>query len=152
ESSTISHNAEYIQNLILLIISQLGSHRVVTIVSDNGPNVRGGQELIADCFPHILNIQDPVHHLHNTCKDIANLPILAKTIIRFFSHSWHASTQLRLIMDEFSIKLGFQKVGNTRFATLYYGCSSVLRLLECIAALVQRELADASNVSVPLFS
>lgn len=131
--------------------------------------------MIADAFPNVINMQDPVHHLHNTCKDIARLPAftqvsimsvpcntsvflpkisiiikvidITKSLIKHFSHSVHASSQLRLVMSELKITRGLQKIGKTRFATIYYSCLSLLECLPAITAAVERNLIDLSTVS-----
>ena len=55
-------------------MSKIGITRFSGMCSDNTGNTRKARQLMAKSHPWLLNMLDPVHHLHNTCKDITNLP------------------------------------------------------------------------------
>ena len=89
--SRLSQTGEYLQELLkkvcnaLLLhfppladirvqwIVKIGPFRFCGIASDNAGNCSKGRRLICEEFPHILDMPDACHNLHNTCKDICNL-------------------------------------------------------------------------------
>ncbi|EUC60732.1 DUF659 family protein [Rhizoctonia solani AG-3 Rhs1AP] len=149
-----SHNAQYIYKLLKAQIVKIGTERFAAVISDNASNMRAGRALVADEFPNILNLQDAVHHLHNTCKDLCGLPAFAKVIditrsvIRFFSHSADATAHVQFIMPEYKITCWLQKIGGTSFATIYYSCKSLFECLPAIASAVDRKLIKLSSMEL----
>lgn len=62
-----------------------------------------------------------------------------RRLLQFFHHSTAATNRLRNVLDKLGISRGVEAIGNTRFATVYYACNSVLR---CLPALYQLIGAD----------
>ncbi len=55
-------------------MTRVGVERFTGLCSDNTGNTRKARELLAKEFPFLMNLLDCCHHLHNTAKDITNLP------------------------------------------------------------------------------
>jgi len=68
-------------------IVKIGTFRFCGVASDDAGNTNKGRRLICEEFPHILNMPDACHNLHNTCKDICNLdefkPVSNKCLFKF---------------------------------------------------------------------
>ncbi|KAL5529774.1 hypothetical protein ACEPAG_5761 [Sanghuangporus baumii] len=81
------------------------------------------------------------HHLNLLCKDIAKIdyfhPIVKnlRRIIKFFSNSTKASARLARQRKQLGISRGIEKIGKTRFGTLYLSALSVQRNYHAITEL-----------------
>jgi hypothetical protein len=74
--SAESHTGSFLQELVKKDIDMVGASHFSAQCSDNTGNTRVCRELTAERYPWILNLADPSHHLHNTGKMIAEIPIV----------------------------------------------------------------------------
>ncbi|KAG9041166.1 hypothetical protein FS837_012651 [Tulasnella sp. UAMH 9824] len=123
------------------------SHRCTFLIEgDESSTVSHTGEHISSIHQqHIFNLQDAVHEQQLTILEITKLEEFEETIeivrrlLQFFRHSTAGTNHLRNTLDKFGISRGLEAIGNTRFATVYYACNSVLR---CLPALYQLIGAD----------
>ncbi|KAG8915683.1 hypothetical protein FRC00_001317 [Tulasnella sp. 408] len=86
------------------VVEDIGPHRIAAMYTDDTGNTRKGRRLTCADYPHIINGKDPVHHMHNGCKDIARLPVFESVIAiirrttKFFRKSSGAKGHLREAM------------------------------------------------------
>ncbi|KAG8993370.1 hypothetical protein FRB94_010824 [Tulasnella sp. JGI-2019a] len=88
QSSAISHDAGYVKGLICDVLDDLGAWRFAGVVSDNTGNVKKGRQEATKLNPSVINLQDSVHQLHNTCKDIAKLETFDAVCSALYK--WHS--------------------------------------------------------------
>ncbi|KIO32093.1 hypothetical protein M407DRAFT_67168 [Tulasnella calospora MUT 4182] len=136
ESSAVSHTGEYISSIHQRIIKEIGPDRFVALLSDNAGNTRKGRELTAEAWLHIFNLQDAVHEQQLTILEITNTIETVRRLLQFFHHSTAATNRFRTTLDKLGISRGLGTIGNTRFATVYYACNSVLRCLPALYELI----------------
>ncbi|KAG8945457.1 hypothetical protein FRC00_010100, partial [Tulasnella sp. 408] len=158
ESSAVSHTGEHISSIHQRIIKEIGPERFVALLSDNTGNARKGRELTVGVWQHIFNLQDAVHEQQLTILEITKLEEFEETIetvrrlLQFFHHSTAGTNHLRYTLDKFGISRGLEAIGNTRFATVYYACNSVLRCLPALYQLIGEdrtiELTQAKRMSL----
>lgn len=95
--------AAYIASLLRAIILQIGSHKVISIVTDHANNMRAAWAIIQAEFPWIICSGCKAHLLDLVCRDICKLPAVAvaldncKSIVKFFRYLFGIS----LIFEDF---------------------------------------------------
>ncbi|KAJ7023185.1 ribonuclease H-like domain-containing protein [Mycena alexandri] len=130
-ASGVSHTGEHIRDVLLSVIDKVGRDRFAAIGSDSTGNTKLGRELVVDIIPTMLITPDPCHHGHLVIKDISAL--------EYFSTTHLAS--LRVSMH---INKGLEKIGQTRFGTIYWAGYALFRLLPPIHEL---NLQDGSKLA-----
>ncbi|KAJ7078266.1 hypothetical protein C8R44DRAFT_97413 [Mycena epipterygia] len=121
----------------------MGRERFASIGSDSTGNTKLGRELAQAEVATVLIVPDPNHHLSNTIKDICKIEYFVDCIgksrvtITYFSHSTYSATHLKALRVIRDINEGLEKIGKTRFGTLYWAGYSLLRCLPPIVELIQ---------------
>ncbi|KAJ7831615.1 hypothetical protein B0H14DRAFT_2365081, partial [Mycena olivaceomarginata] len=119
----------------LKVINEIGTDRFAAIGSDSTGNTKSGREKVVIVIPTILIVPDPCHHLSNTIGDITRLPYFMnsitkmRTTITHFSHSSASATHLKAMRVSQDINNGLEKVGKTRFGTIYWAGYALIREL-----------------------
>ncbi|KAJ6595413.1 hypothetical protein B0H10DRAFT_1679533, partial [Mycena sp. CBHHK59/15] len=117
----------------------IGRQHFASLGSDSTGNTKLGRELVQADVATVLIVPDPCHHLSNTIKDIlATAQCIGKmrTTITYFSHSTYSATHLKALRVILDINKGLEKIGKTRFGTLYWSSHSLLRCLSAISELI----------------
>ncbi|KAJ6596567.1 hypothetical protein B0H10DRAFT_2167745 [Mycena sp. CBHHK59/15] len=120
----------------------IGPERFCAIGSDSTGNTKWAREGAADEIKTLLIVPDPCHHLSNTIKDIARLSYFIDVIskmretITYFSQSTHSATHLNALRVILSVNHGLEKIGKTRFGTLYWAGYALLPNLPLISDLI----------------
>ena len=55
-------------------LNRIGPYQFCSIASDDAGNTKKGRRLVHTQYPHLIDLPDACHNLHNLCKDICNLP------------------------------------------------------------------------------
>ncbi|CAK5275996.1 unnamed protein product, partial [Mycena citricolor] len=140
-ASGTSHTAEHIKKAALKVIDCIGLDNFSGVSSDSTGNTRLSRELLVKEIPTLLIVPDPCHHASNLIKNICALdyfvePIFKiRDIVSHFSQSTMSSTHLdgmRVILD---INHGLEKIGKTRFGTIYWAGSALMPVMPAISAL-----------------
>lgn len=111
---------------------KIGPYCFASVASDDAGNCNKGRRLLADDFPHIFDLADACHNLHNCCKDICALeefkPVIVtlRALLAFMIMATYTLDFYDLAQEELGIKHGLQSIGETRFATIYWSIQSVL--------------------------
>ncbi|KAF7310297.1 DUF659 domain-containing protein [Mycena indigotica] len=151
EASGVSHTGKHIRDVLLKVMSQIGVENFAAVVSDNAGNVRVARELIQQDHPAILSLFDPPHHLSNLIKDICRIehfkPVIERMrlLITFFSQSTYAATHLSALRVVLYINKGLEKIGKTRFGTMYYTAYSLIRCFEAIRMLFHLDIIHTTG-------
>lgn len=66
-----SHTGELYAEYFYRLFDQYGSHRILSLCTDNAANAKKSRKLVATRYPHIIHTFDPVHQMNNTLKHIA---------------------------------------------------------------------------------
>jgi midasin (ATPase involved in ribosome maturation) len=61
---------ELLGSKIIKIIDNIGPEKLVTVVSDNVPDIRIAQRILYEKYPYILNIQCMIHCINLIIKDL----------------------------------------------------------------------------------
>ncbi|KAJ6627648.1 hypothetical protein B0H10DRAFT_1779160, partial [Mycena sp. CBHHK59/15] len=123
-------------------IRQIGPKRFCAIGSDSTGNTKWAGEGAADEIKTLLIVPDPCHHLSNTIKDITRLSYFIDVIskkretITYFSQSTYSATHLNALRVILSVNHGLEKIGKTRFGTLYWAGYTLLPNLPLISDLI----------------
>ncbi|KAK0477282.1 ribonuclease H-like domain-containing protein [Armillaria novae-zelandiae] len=133
EGSDEHHTAEWVRDIILEGIRDIGEDNFSGLCSDSTGNTKKGKSLAKDILVAILTLPDCCHHLHNTIKEISNLPEFQKL------------EQRRLEED---VTQGLIKIGKTRFATHYSACISLERCFPFIRDLIVDQVIKIKNKEV----
>ncbi|KAF8176825.1 ribonuclease H-like domain-containing protein [Mycena galopus ATCC 62051] len=126
KASGFSHTGEHIKKVLMEVIKEIGEDRFTAIGSDSTGNTSWARDGVVDDIPTMLIVPDPCHHLSNTVGDITRLPYFANaltkmcTTISHFSHSSYSTTDLKALRVSQHINHGLEKVGKTRFGTIYW--------------------------------
>ncbi|KAJ6576299.1 hypothetical protein B0H10DRAFT_2199108 [Mycena sp. CBHHK59/15] len=142
EAAGFSHTGEHIKKILLEVIRQIGPERFCAIGSDSTGNTKWAREGAADEIKTLLIVPDPCHHLSNTIKDITRLSYFIDVIskmretITYFSQSTHSATHLNALRVILSVNHGLEKIGKTRFGTLYWAGYALLPNLPLISDLI----------------
>jgi len=67
------HTAAYIADELINVITELGSHKVFALVTDNAANMKAAWVIVKDTFPHITPIGCAAHGLNLLLGDIMGL-------------------------------------------------------------------------------
>ncbi|KAJ6461131.1 hypothetical protein C8R47DRAFT_1241882 [Mycena vitilis] len=70
---------------------------------------------------------------------------ISKPRIRLFSHSTYSTTHLKSLRVIYDINKGLEKIGKTRFGTMYWAGYSLLRCLPPIKELIQTDVIDVDS-------
>ncbi|CAG8732788.1 6431_t:CDS:2, partial [Acaulospora colombiana] len=149
EASSESHTADYIWEQAQHVIEMIGPKRFSGVCSDNTGNTKKARRLICNNYPWIINTLDSPHFLARTLSDICNLDVFSETInttrgvLTFFSHSTHATTHLTSVRKSLDISRGLERIGKTRFGTIYHSSNSILRCAPAIEKLVKDEIINS---------
>ncbi|KAL5536596.1 hypothetical protein ACEPAF_419 [Sanghuangporus sanghuang] len=149
EASAQSHTGEHLFRVLDQILTTIGPTRFKGITSDNTGNTSLARVKVRDAYPWILILPDPCHRLSLLCKDIAKFDYFRSTIknlqrtITYFSNSSAATTKLTRKRNELGIPRGIEKIGKTRFGTLFFAAQSVLTNYRAIS-----DLCKASNIVI----
>ncbi|KAJ6538426.1 hypothetical protein B0H10DRAFT_1856930 [Mycena sp. CBHHK59/15] len=120
----------------------IGRQHFASLGSDSTGNTKLGRELVQADVATVLIVPDPCHHLSNTIKDICVIEYFVdcigkmRTTITYFSHSTYSATHLKALRVILDINKGLEKIGKTRFGTLYWSSHSLLRCLSAISELI----------------
>ncbi|KAJ7256333.1 ribonuclease H-like domain-containing protein [Mycena rebaudengoi] len=149
EASGFSHTGEHIRKVVMEVIDMIGRDRFVSVNSDSTGNTTVCREEIVAIIPTMMITPDPCHHLSNTIKDICKIEYFIdkgsdfaqaigkmRIMLTYFSHSSYSTTHLKAMRVILQINKGLEKIGKTRFGTLYWASYSLLRCLPPITELV----------------
>ncbi|KAJ7081062.1 hypothetical protein C8R44DRAFT_653314, partial [Mycena epipterygia] len=123
-------------------IREIGPEHFAAIGCDSTGNTKWCRESTADDVPTLLIVPDPCHHLSNTIKDISKLTYFVNVILKtretitYFSQSTYSATHLKAMRVILDINKGLEKIGKTRFGTLYWAGYALDRCLPPISELV----------------
>ncbi|KAJ6573317.1 ribonuclease H-like domain-containing protein, partial [Mycena sp. CBHHK59/15] len=143
EASGFSHTGVHIKNLILEVMDLIGRQHFASLGSDSTGNTKLGRELVQADVATVLIVPDPCHHLSNTIKDICIGKM--RTTITYFSHSTYSATHLKALRVILDINKGLEKIGKTRFGTLYWSSHSLLRCLSAISELINTGIINVES-------
>ncbi|KAG9100718.1 hypothetical protein FS749_013407 [Ceratobasidium sp. UAMH 11750] len=150
-----SHNSDYIEDLLLKVVTELGAHRISSIVSDDTNVTKKARRLAVARHPSILNLADPVHKLNLCVQDICLDRLWAPVLIRLrkllthFKMSTQATAKLNTARKILGILRRLQSIGKTRFATLYYAALSVLENLPALYKIYKDGSIDTAANPLP---
>ncbi|PVF91233.1 hypothetical protein CPB86DRAFT_675702, partial [Serendipita vermifera] len=139
------------------VIEHIGPTRFSGVASDNTGNTRKARQLICAAYPWIINMIDSPHFLSRTLSDVCELDAFSEAIattlsvLTFFSHSTQATTHLTRARGTLDISRGLEKIGKTRFGTVYHSSNSILRCTPAIEKVVKSGLVTSKEI-VPWFS
>ncbi|EJD32306.1 hypothetical protein AURDEDRAFT_77745, partial [Auricularia subglabra TFB-10046 SS5] len=143
EASGLSHDAEYIAEIALKVMKQIGVHRFICVVSDSTGNTKKARELLGkETQGIVIGLADAPHHLNLTLKDICAIKYFAGTIsnsrllLRYFNISSFGTQRLQSQAQADGVTRGLESIGKTRFASINRAGVSILRNLPSIKALV----------------
>ncbi|KAH7877021.1 ribonuclease H-like domain-containing protein [Lentinula edodes] len=118
------HTAPWVRDRLIESVELIGPDTVAATCSDSTSVTKLAKELLVCAYPHILDLRDAVHHLHNTIGDITKLEYftptmkLLKSTVAHFSKSNLSVASLKeqasLDGDDYR---AIQKSGNTRFGS-----------------------------------
>ncbi|KAJ6615949.1 hypothetical protein B0H10DRAFT_2219962 [Mycena sp. CBHHK59/15] len=151
EASGFSHTGVHIKNLILEVMDLIGRQHFASLGSDSTGNTKLGRELVQADVATVLIVPDPCHHLSNTIKDICVIEYFVdcigkmRTTITYFSHSTYSATHLKVLRVILDINKGLEKIGKTRFGTLYWSSHSLLRCLSAISELINTGIINVES-------
>ncbi|THU80268.1 hypothetical protein K435DRAFT_608940, partial [Dendrothele bispora CBS 962.96] len=137
-----SHTGEWIKNLAMKWIGDIGPHRFAASCSDNTGNTLLARRLIQEKVPTILSVADCCHHLDNTNKDIIKLKHFQEIIsivrgtIKSFSQSHVGQAELQQARKDQETGAGLESIGKTRFVTVVLSAMSLQRSLPAIRQVV----------------
>ncbi|KAF9021143.1 hypothetical protein BDZ89DRAFT_1071717 [Hymenopellis radicata] len=133
EASGVSHTGEHIRDVLLKIIYRIGPERFGSIGSDSTGNTSSAREYINSEIPTINRSPRPMPSLLEYFQE----PIVRmKGTIRYFSKSNYGSTHMRALRVTLEINKGLEKVGKTRFGTIYWAGYALQRCLPAITELL----------------
>ncbi|KAJ7847041.1 ribonuclease H-like domain-containing protein [Mycena leptocephala] len=151
EASGFSHTGTHIKILIIEVMDLIGRERFASIGSDSTGNTKLGRELAQLEVVTVLIVPDPNHHLSNMIKDICVIEYFVdcigkmRMIITYFSHSTYSATHLKALRVILDINKGREKIGKTRFGTLYWSSYSLLRCLGAIFELISLGIINVDS-------
>ncbi|KAF9549384.1 hypothetical protein CPC08DRAFT_648213 [Agrocybe pediades] len=160
EGSGESHDRVWIKDHLLKTVDVIGHDRWSALCSDNTAVTRAARRDMVENIPTLLDIWDCVHHLHNTIKDITNLPSFKpaiqtlKSVIKHFSKSslsTHKLREARALGENDEHVNAIQKVGKTHFRTHWLSATSLVPCLPAIRGLVVSKVIKF-KVSNPMIS
>ncbi|KAJ7789074.1 ribonuclease H-like domain-containing protein [Mycena olivaceomarginata] len=112
-------------------------------------NTKLARELAQIEVPTLLLVPDPDHHLSNTIKDICKIEYFVDIVHRQNESNPHLFLALHLFGNSFTCSTcylrhqqGLEKIGKTRFGTIYWAGYALLRNLPPIVELVQTGIID----------
>ncbi|KAJ6512898.1 ribonuclease H-like domain-containing protein [Mycena sanguinolenta] len=135
EASGFSHTGEHIKKVVMDVIRMIGRERFSAFGSDSTGNTTWTRDSTADEIPTLFIVPDPCHHLSSTVGEITRLPYFTNAILKtrvtitHFSHSTYSATHLKALRVIFDINKGLEKIGKTRFGTIYWAGYALLRCL-----------------------
>ncbi|KAJ3931471.1 MAG: hypothetical protein NXY57DRAFT_961748 [Lentinula lateritia] len=142
-------------NRLIESVELIGPNTVAATCSDSTSVTKLAKELLVCAYPHILDLRDAVHHLHNTIGDIKKLEYftptmkLLKSTVAHFSKSNLSVASLKeqasLNDDDYR---AIQKSGNTCFGSNWTMATSVSPKLDAIAKCVQAKDIEFKSKSV----
>jgi hypothetical protein len=152
------------------VIDEIGRPRFAAIGSDSTGNTKWAREGVVDDIPTMLICPDCCHHLSNTIGDITKLPYFTdvryfllhlfvfpnvfqpiakmRTTISHFSHSSCSATHLKSLRVSRDINKGLEKVGKTRFGTIYWAGYALIPCLPPISELITTGVINADGDKV----
>ncbi|KAF7320739.1 DUF659 family protein [Mycena chlorophos] len=138
------HTAKWVSGRVGSSIEDIGPDHVAALVSDSTSVTKLARRMLVTKYPHILDLRDAVHHLHNTIGDITKLqyfltPIATmKKTIAFFSKSNFSVAKLKSVGETGGQKIkALQSVGKTRFGSNWTSAMSVIPVIPVIQTCVQ---------------
>ncbi|CAK5273903.1 unnamed protein product [Mycena citricolor] len=142
-ASGLSHTGDHIKAAALKVMDRIGRSNFSAVSCDSTGNTRLSRDLLVDEIPTLTQAPDPCHHASNLIKNICAIeyfvmPILKiRDIVSHFSQSTQASTHLDGMRVSLGLNHGLQKIGKTRFGTVFWATSALDPLLPPIHMLVQ---------------
>lgn len=147
-------------------LNRIGPYRFCSIASDDAGNTKKGRRLVHTQYPHLIDLPDACHNLHNLCKDICNLPFFKavsallqysligklmaslqviaqlRGLLAFLSLSTYTMDHLEAALSVLLITRTIQFIGETRFGTIYWSIESVLRCFPGFERIVQEQCSN----------
>ncbi|EXX54245.1 hypothetical protein RirG_236360 [Rhizophagus irregularis DAOM 197198w] len=126
-----SHTGLFTAQEIKKILTDIGSQRFSSVVSDGASAMQLAKRLISDEYPRIMPVRCIAHHIQLICTDIMKKIPLAKNqnFVTYFTESHQSGAILREeIKKELIVGGGLKSSVKTRWSTAWDCCSSVLRL------------------------
>lgn len=77
---TESHTAEYMSQLIIDKIHEIGAEKIFALVTDNAANMKAAWVLVKQQFPHIICFGCAAHGLNLLMKDFTSLASISKVL------------------------------------------------------------------------
>ncbi|KAK1215885.1 hypothetical protein PQX77_021490 [Marasmius sp. AFHP31] len=131
EATEESHTGEWVKDIIVKTVNEVGAQHVSAVCSDSAANVKLGKQLAKVAIPTLITLPDCCHHINLMIKDITKLlefgPTLKtlKKTIAFFSESKFSARKLKNARKEEDVSCGLTTVGKTRFASHYTAAESI---------------------------
>ncbi|KAJ3792212.1 ribonuclease H-like domain-containing protein, partial [Lentinula aff. detonsa] len=151
EGTNESHTAEWVKSFVLDSMDIVGREHFAGTCADSTGNTRKGRTLVKDAVPTVMALPDPCHHIHNTVKDITNLPefqnmiSVLRAVIKHFSHSNFGNKLLKNAQADDEVTKGLVKIGKTRFATHYSAAVALDRCFTNIQNLIVTKAIKPKN-------
>ncbi|KZV86751.1 hypothetical protein EXIGLDRAFT_698148 [Exidia glandulosa HHB12029] len=150
-ASGLSHDGEYIADIVLKVMQEIGEERFVAAVSDSAGAPRKARNALLKRIPTIFGLSDPPHILNLLIKDICGLVYFelvisdSRRLIRSVRLSSFATQRVKSQAQEDGVTRGLESIGNTRFASICRAGHSILRNLTSIKTLVDKSVLFAGS-------
>lgn len=149
-TKTERHTGEYLSEKILEIIDEIGSTKVLAVITDSASAMLKARRLINEKYPHISVYSCAAHNLHNLVEDIMKLPSFnevsnsAKEIVKEINSSHLLKSTFTEIQDDMiksdktkkAKKVSLKLPGNTRWGSIIFCIESLLYNKKCLKRLV----------------
>ncbi|KZV91751.1 hypothetical protein EXIGLDRAFT_647914 [Exidia glandulosa HHB12029] len=142
ESSGLSHTGEYIRDLVLGVMDEIGRARFACVVSDSTGSTKSAREQVQATVVTIIALGDAPHALNNLIKDICGLAHFSLCISnsrkmnKFVKLSSFATQRIKSQAQRDGVTRHLESAGKTRFAGVNRLGYSILRNLPSIKTLV----------------
>ncbi|QRV96938.1 hypothetical protein RhiJN_24957 [Ceratobasidium sp. AG-Ba] len=133
-----SHDSNYIEDLLVKVVNELGPHRISLVVSDNTSVTRKARLMVTARNTSIMNLADPIHKLNLCIQDICldrlwtSIVDRLRKLLKHLKMVINATGKLNAARKVLGIVRTLQSIGKTRFATIYYASLSVLENLPAL--------------------
>lgn len=120
------------------VIHDIGAEKVVSIVTDNAPNMRSAWKIIEETFPHIYANGCAAHVLNLLIQDICSITKYAETldraisVVKFIKSRNHIAVAFRKIQQNHDFKRFVTLPVITRWYTQYQCLNNLINNREVI--------------------
>lgn len=134
DPETEQHSGDYIYNVLSGCIEEIGPHKILSVCTDNAPNMKMAWKKIQEKYPHILTYGCVAHCLNLMAKDLLRLSSFdkifkqTKKIIQFFRNKHIPRQVLRKVqLEENSTEIALIVPSETRWCSAAISFESVLK-------------------------